>query len=304
VSRVLVSGGARALGATLVRRLLADPEYEVRVADARPAPDWMREGCEVRAGDLRDPEAALAAARGCPVVVHVAVTPAAGPFELLAAAAARCAAVVAASVRTGAERLCLVSSAAVYEGARRFPTPEEDAGGPAPHDPRAFAEFAAERLCLAAAEQDGLAVTVCRPSDCYGPDDEPGASLAADLLLAALHGEPLRPGTGTRTPTFARDVADGVVAALSAPAAAGEAINLAAGEEVPAADLARRAAAAAEEAATPAAEPPAAGDAAPRRHPSATKAGRLLGWTAATGLREGLELTAARLRAQEGAITA
>ena len=47
MSRVLVTGGAGTIGTAIVRRLLADPDYEVRVADQRPAPQWMREGCEV-----------------------------------------------------------------------------------------------------------------------------------------------------------------------------------------------------------------------------------------------------------------
>ena len=34
-----------------------DPAYEVRVSDQRAAPDWMREGCEVHTGDLRDLDA-------------------------------------------------------------------------------------------------------------------------------------------------------------------------------------------------------------------------------------------------------
>ena len=54
MSRVLVTGGAGTIGAAVVRRLLADPAYEVRVSDQRPAPQWMREGCEVHTGDLRD----------------------------------------------------------------------------------------------------------------------------------------------------------------------------------------------------------------------------------------------------------
>ena len=53
MSRVLVTGGAGTIGAAVVRRLLGDPAYEVRVADQRPAPQWMREGCEVHTGDLR-----------------------------------------------------------------------------------------------------------------------------------------------------------------------------------------------------------------------------------------------------------
>ena len=54
MSRVLVTGGAGTIGAAVVRRLLRDPDFEVRVSDQREAPTWMREGCEVHTGDLRD----------------------------------------------------------------------------------------------------------------------------------------------------------------------------------------------------------------------------------------------------------
>ena len=53
VKRVLVTGGAGTIGAAVVRRLLRDPDFEVRVSDQRAAPAWMREGCEVHRGDLR-----------------------------------------------------------------------------------------------------------------------------------------------------------------------------------------------------------------------------------------------------------
>ena len=53
MQRVLVTGGAGVLGAAVVRRLLRDPDYEVRVSDQRAVPAWMREGCEVHRGDLR-----------------------------------------------------------------------------------------------------------------------------------------------------------------------------------------------------------------------------------------------------------
>ena len=56
----------------MVRRLLADPAYEVRVSDQRPAPQWMREGCEVHTGDLRSLAEARRATEGCSHVIHLA----------------------------------------------------------------------------------------------------------------------------------------------------------------------------------------------------------------------------------------
>jgi nucleoside-diphosphate-sugar epimerase len=48
MSRVLITGGPGMLGAAVARRLLAYPAYDARIADARDAPQWMREACETR----------------------------------------------------------------------------------------------------------------------------------------------------------------------------------------------------------------------------------------------------------------
>src|SRR5581483_2609733 len=72
MARVLVTGGAGTIGSAVVRRLLRDPAFEVRVSDHRPAPAWMREGCEIHQGDLRDDRVAAEAAGGCTHVIHLA----------------------------------------------------------------------------------------------------------------------------------------------------------------------------------------------------------------------------------------
>ena len=72
MKRVLVTGGAGTLGAAVVRRLLRDPDYEVRVSDQRAAPAWMREGCEVHRGDLRVLREARKAFSGCTHAIHLA----------------------------------------------------------------------------------------------------------------------------------------------------------------------------------------------------------------------------------------
>ncbi len=131
MNRILVTGGAGTIGAAVVRRLLRDPAWEVRVSDQRPAPAWMREGCEVHTGDLRELDEARTAIAGCTHVIHLAAIVGGIanfhklPYTLTEVNNALYNGVFRAALEEGVERFTYVSSSMVFERAEEFPTPED-----------------------------------------------------------------------------------------------------------------------------------------------------------------------------------
>jgi nucleoside-diphosphate-sugar epimerase len=314
MKRVLVTGGAGTIGAAVVRRLLRDPGYEVRVSDQRPAPRWMREGCEVHIGDLRVHEEALEATSGCSHVIHLAAIVGGIanfhrlPHTLTAVNSALYDAVIQAALDCDVERFTYVSSSMVFERATQYPTTEEHVWDvPMPRSAYGFSKLAGEVWCRAAHDEHGLPYTICRPFNAYGPgempDDEPGIAHAVpDLIRKVLSGQhPLQIfGTGehTRTLTHVDDIADGVVVATDSPAGLHEDFNISASEEMTVAEIARvvwevcgR-------------DPqqfelehlPTFAVDVVRRWPSVEKARTVLGWEAKIGVREGIGQTADWLR--------
>jgi UDP-glucose 4-epimerase len=320
MSRVLVTGGAGTIGSAVVRRLLADPSWEIRVGDHRPAPDWMRQGCEILTGDLRDEDVAHAAMLGCSHVIHLAAIVGGIanfhklPFTLTEVNNALSGAVVHAAIEEGVERYVYVSSSMVFERARDFPTTEEDLREcPTPRSAYGFSKLAGEVYARAAHDQHGLRYTICRPFNAYGPGelperDEPGIAHAVpDLIAKVLSGQrPLQifgSGEQTRTLTHVDDIADGIVTAMASPAGENEDFNISASEELTVAEIARLIWEACDEdpAAFELAHLPSFEVDVQRRWPSVEKAKRLLGWQAQVDLKDGIAQTVQWLREQAGA---
>jgi nucleoside-diphosphate-sugar epimerase len=309
MSRVLVAGGAGTVGSAVVKRLLSDPGYEVRVSDLRPAPQWMREGCEVHAGDLREPHHAERATEGCEYAIHLAaIVGGIGnfhrlPYTLLEINNALTGSLVSAALRAGVARFTYVSSSMVFERAEVFPTPESYLPDcPLPRSAYGFSKLAGEVYCRAAQEEHGLPYTICRPFNAYGPGelpgDEPGiAHVVPDLITKILSGLSPLPifgsGSQTRTLTHVADIADGIVTAMSSPAALNEDFNVSASEELTIAEIARLIwEACGEDPAAFALEHETSYTVdVQRRWPSVEKARELLGWRARVPLRQGLAET-------------
>ncbi|MDP8967265.1 MAG: NAD(P)-dependent oxidoreductase [Actinomycetota bacterium] len=314
MSRVLVTGGAGTIGAAVVRRLLRDPDYEVRVSDQRPSPQWMRESCEVHTGDLRDHAQAREATAGCEQVIHLAAIVGGIanfhrlPHTLTAVNSALYDAVIRAALDHSVARFVYVSSSMVFERATEFPTREEHVWEVAmPRSAYGFSKLAGEVWCRAAHDEHGLPFTICRPFNAYGPgempDDEPGIAHAVpDLIRKCLAGQhPLEifgSGEQTRTLTHVDDIADGVVAAMASPAGLHEDFNISASEELTVAQIARivwEVCGRDPEAFELAHLPSFAVDV-QRRWPNVEKARRMLGWEAQIGVRDGIAQTAQWLR--------
>jgi nucleoside-diphosphate-sugar epimerase len=311
---VLVTGGAGTIGAAVVRRLLADPSYEVRVSDQRLAPQWIREGCEVHTGDLRVLEQARAATRGCTHVIHLAAIVGGIanfhklPHTLTEVNNALYNAVVRAALDEQVERFVYVSSSMVFERAEQYPTTEAYLSDcPVPLSAYGFSKLTGEVYCRAAHDEHGLPFTICRPFNAYGPgempDAEPGIAHAVpDLIEKVLSGQrPLQifgSGEQTRTLTHVDDIADGIVTAMGSPAGLNEDFNISASREMTVAEIAAVIwEACGEDPAELELEhlPTFAVDV-QRRWPSVEKARELLGWEARILLEEGIADTVRWLR--------
>jgi len=317
MKRVLVTGGAGTIGQALVRRLVSDPDWEVRVADQRTPPQWMRETCELEVGDLREQRIADRAAAGVTHVVHLAaIVGGIGnfhklPHTLLEVNTALYNSVFRAALNEGVERLVYVSSSMVFERATLFPTPEEHVHEvPVPRSAYGFSKLAGEVYCRALADEHGLRYAIVRPFNAYGPgempEDAPGIAHAVpDLIRKVLSGQrPLEifgSGEQTRTLTYVDDIAEGIVAAMSHPAAEGEDFNISAADEMTVAEIARLIwdVCGEDPAELELEHLPSFEVDVQRRWPSVEKARRVLGWEAQVPVQEGVARTVEWIRELE-----
>jgi UDP-glucose 4-epimerase len=318
--RVLVTGGAGTIGTAVVRRLLRDADWEVRVSDQRTPPQWMRESCQVHTGDLREISEARAATEGCSHVIHLAaIVGGIGnfhklPHTLLEVNTGLYNGVFRAALDERVQRLVYVSSSMVFERATQYPTTEAYiVDTPIPESAYGFSKLAGEVYCRALHDEHGLPYTICRPFNAYGPgempEDEPGIAHAVpDLIRKVLSGQkPLQifgSGAQTRTLTHIDDIAEGIVTAMGHPAAENEDFNISAGEELSVAEIARiiwEACGEAPEEFELEHLPTFQVDV-QRRWPSVEKARELLGWEAQIDVRDGIANTVAWLR-EQGPVT-
>lgn len=303
-ARVLVTGASGFIGANLTQALLdAGAEVHAVVRPGRAAP----RGAACREADLRNArEIGRAVAGARPeIVFHLAAGAghahdAAGREAMLADTVLGTANLLEALRGLDGVRLVHVGGGLEYGyGAR--PLRESD-----PLEPVTFrgaAKAAATLLALQCGHETGVEVAVLRPFAVYGPWESLPRFVPA-AVTAALRGEPIRVTDGApgRDYVYVGDVVEACLAAATSRAAVGEVLNVGTGRLTTNRELVTRLAAVSgrELDVRVGAHEPRPWDTG-TWVADPTRAREVLGWTAATGLDDGLALTLEWFAAREAA---
>ena len=156
------------------------------------------------------------------------------------------------------ERIVVLSSSMVYESADVFPTPEgAQLTSPPPISTYGFQKLASEYFAKGAHEQFGLPYTILRPFNCVGIGEKRAlrdtdvmsgnvklalSHVVPDLVNKVLQGQDplhiLGDGNQVRHYTYGGDLARGIRMAVESPAAVNEDFNLSTAESTTVRELA------------------------------------------------------------------
>jgi UDP-glucose 4-epimerase len=245
--RVLVTGGAGFVGATLVRRLVAGG-HSVRVLDNYSTGDasyLAGVDAELVKGDIRDTAALDGALAGIQAVVHLAaagsvVQSVADPvanFDVNVVGTFR---VLDAARRAGVQRVVQASTGGALIGDAAPPVDERSL--PKPISPYGASKLAGEGYAHAFARAYGLGTVALRFANVYGPWSAHKRGAAITSFFRAIHaGQPIviyGDGSASRDYTHVEDISRAIELALSPGIPAGTVLHVASGVETTVAQLA------------------------------------------------------------------
>jgi NAD dependent epimerase/dehydratase len=249
----LVTGAEGFIGSHLVERLVRSGRTvrAMVLYNAFDSRGWLdhvapevKDHFEVFPGDVRDPGSVRAAVRGCEAVLHLAALIGIpysyqAPQSYLETNVRGTLNILEAAVHEGLGRVVQTSTSEVYGTAQTVPIGEDHPLNA--QSPYAATKIAADQLALSFHKSFGLPVVVLRPFNTFGPRQSLRAVIPAIVTQLARGEKRLRLGAlrPTRDLNFVHDIARGFEAALTAPAIAGEVINLGTGTEISIGDLAQ-----------------------------------------------------------------
>ena len=244
--RILVTGGAGFVGATLVRQL-AEAGQRVRVLDNYSTGDAAHLAgvdAEQIEGDIRDADALDAALAGVDAVVHLAaagsvimsIADPAANFDVNVLGTFR---VLDAARRAGVERTVQASTGGALIG--NATPPVDESSLPKPISPYGASKLAGEGYAHAFAAAYGLRTVALRFANVYGPWSEKKQGVIQMFFRAIRAGEPLviyGDGSASRDYTHVDDIARAIGLALDRDVPGGTVLHIASGVETTVRELA------------------------------------------------------------------
>src|SRR5688500_9683525 len=244
MSQYLVTGGAGFIGSHLTEELIRRGE-QVRVADSLITGHRKNlahlSGIDFLEGDLAELDVATRAVRGVDYVLHQAAIPSVprsveDPITSNRANIDSTLNVLVAARDAGVKRVVYAGSSSAYGNTPTLPKHEDMP--PNPLSPYALQKLVGEQYMQMFTTLYGLETVTIRYFNVFGPRQDPSSpysgviSLFARALLEnkapTIYGD----GEQTRDFTYVANVVDGVLRAVTAPAASGYVVNVAAGTSI------------------------------------------------------------------------
>ncbi len=312
----LITGGCGFIGTSLIRSL-GSRGHRIRVLDnlsvgteadlARVAPKVKRSGqpsdwndtVELIVGDVRDSEIVASATRGADVVVHLAAQSGVAPSvsdprnDLMVNVVGTFNGLEAAR-NSGVRRFIYASSGAAL--GEVDPPLREDIL-PRPISPYGVSKLTTEYYASCYTCTFGLETVGLRFGNVYGPGSGHKNSVVAKFIRRAMNGQVLEiygDGAQTRDFIFMEDLLDAITRSAAAPEVGGHVFQIATSQETTVDELTDKLVAILRERGVAGVTVNHVGERAgdvQRNYADTSKAGRMLGWSAATSLDEGLRET-------------
>jgi len=310
MSRVLITGGAGAIGSNLTAALVARDQEVVVLDDLSSGHrTLLPQGVHLIEASITDDSALSEAfASGVDYVFHLAALFANQnsvdhPEADLDANGRGTLKVLEHARRARVRKLLFSSSSCVYGNKAVMAEDDLDFQLDTPY---AITKLLGEKYCRFWVKQHGVNIVILRLFNTYGPHEYPGPyrNVIPNFFARAMKGEPLIiTGTGdeTRDFTFVEDTVRGILGAMFTETVPGDVFNIASGRETRIVDVARMINEIAGNAADIVFQPRRAWDSVSRRRGDIAKAQATFGYRPRVPLREGLERTYAWLRSAMGA---
>lgn len=245
LGKVLLTGGCGFIGSEVARQLVPLAEQitvldNLAVGRRENLPDPLPETMELVVADVRDPAGFESHLRGCDAVLHLACLGVRhsihSPRENHEVNATATLELLRAAQVASVERFVYVSSSEVYGTARHAPMDEMHPTMPT--TVYGSSKLAGECYTRAFWQTYGLPTVVLRPFNAFGPrshHEGDSGEVIPKFLLRSMAGKPMivfGDGEQTRDYTYVSDTAGAILAAVTAPAAVGETINIGSGKEI------------------------------------------------------------------------